>query len=72
MSFKPEFLVQGQWCDNAQRFATYEEAADSARGRFMVWTMPLAWRVVESPDPVNYHVVDGRDCPLDLPKEVVS
>ncbi len=60
-SFKPEFLVQGQWYDNAQRFATYQEAADSALARFRVWTMPSDCRAVESEDPPNYVRKDGQD-----------
>ncbi len=63
-SWKPEFLVQGEWCSNAQRFATSAEAWESAHTRFLVWTMPSDYRVSESDDPVNYHVVDGRDTPL--------
>lgn len=55
MSWKPEFqMSDGRWYDNAQRFATYDEAYASARARFMVWTMPTDCRAVESPDPVNY------------------
>lgn len=61
MSFKPEFFVQGGWYDNAQRFATIEEARESAYARFMVWTMAEDSRAVRSPDAVNYRRVDGRD-----------
>ena len=64
MSYRPMFEVQGSWAGNAQRFATYEEAEASAKARFMVWTMPTAWRVDESDDPVNYAWVDGRDVPV--------
>lgn len=64
MSFKPEFQVQGAWYDNAQRFATADEAKETAQARFMVWTMPTDYRVTESPDPVNYRRVDGRDAML--------
>lgn len=60
-SYKPEFCVQGEWCSNAQRFATEEEARLSASARFMVWTMPSDYRVSPSDDPVNYRRVDGRD-----------
>ncbi len=34
-SFRPEFLVSGAWCSNAQRFATLEEALASAHARFL-------------------------------------
>ena len=54
MSYKPEFEVQDKWYDNAQRFATHDEAEVSARARFSVWTMPSDWRVTESDDPVSY------------------
>lgn len=64
-SFKPEFLVQGQWCSNAQRFATEAEAKASAHARFMVWTMPSDFRAAPSDDPVNYRRVDGRDSSID-------
>ncbi|UCC74085.1 MAG: hypothetical protein JSV86_05870 [Gemmatimonadota bacterium] len=60
-SYKPEFLVQGKWCDNAQRFATREEAEQSAQARFLVWTQPEDWRVSASDEPVSYARVDGRD-----------
>lgn len=61
-SWKPEFEVNGAWYDNAQRFATKEEAERSARRRFMVWTMPTAYRATESPDPVTYrNTEDGPD-----------
>ena len=46
--------VNGKWCENAQRFATREEAAASAAARFMVWTAPIAYDAHESTDPVNY------------------
>ena len=46
--------VDGKWCENAQRFATREEAAASAAARFMVWTAPIAYDAHESTDPVNY------------------
>lgn len=61
MSYKPMFLVSGQWCGNSQRFATREEAEESAEARFAVWTMPTDHRAEESEDPVNYRRVDGRD-----------
>lgn len=59
MSYKPEFQVQGQWYDNAERYATAAEAESSASARFAVWTMPTAYRVTESSDPVNYVRKDG-------------
>lgn len=61
MSWKPEFKVQGEWYDNAQRFETEQEAKDSALARFMNWTMPSDHRAVESDDPVNYVRSNGQD-----------
>jgi len=61
ISYKPMFLVSGQWCGNAQRFATREEAEASAKARFAVWTMPTDCRAEPSDEPVNYRRVDGRD-----------
>lgn len=46
---------------NAQCFATYEEAEQSAIARFQVWTMPTGWQVQESDKPVNYARIDGQD-----------
>ena len=61
VSWKPEFEVEGKWCDNAQRFATKEEAEGSAVARFRVWTMPTAWRATESSRIVNYVRREGND-----------
>jgi hypothetical protein len=61
VSYKPEFLVSGSWYDNAQRFATYDEALASARERFQRWTVPSDFRATESPDPVNYRRIDHTD-----------
>lgn len=60
-SYRPEFLVGGEWYGNAQRFATPAEAEQSAQARFLVWTMPSDWRVSPSDDDVNYERVDGVD-----------
>jgi hypothetical protein len=59
-SYRPEFLVSGSWGANGQRFATKEEAENSARSRFMRWTMPSDWRVTESDDDVNYRFDDAE------------
>lgn len=60
MSWKPEFFVDGKWCDNALRFATEQEAKDNAYALFLRWTVPADYRAVESEDPVNYTYHDGR------------
>lgn len=56
MSWKPVFQMPNDpnWYDNAQRFATHDEAYSSAAARFAVWTMPTAYDAHESDDPVNY------------------
>jgi len=56
VSYKPVFKMPDdpKYYDNGQRFATLEEARDTAAARFMVWTMPEAYGVEESTDPVNY------------------
>ena len=66
MSFKPMFeFNRGEVKGNAQAFATYEEAEQSALDRFAFWTMPSGCFVQESDEPVNYRwdVLDG-DVPL--------
>lgn len=60
MSFKPEVFVDNQWAANAVAFATEEEASISARDLFNRWFLCKDWRVVESTDPVNYQIVDGK------------
>jgi hypothetical protein len=62
-SYRPMFLTSGdpEWYGNAQRFATREEAEDSALALWQAWTMAREWRVDESGDPVNYRRVDGRN-----------
>ena len=51
----------GETKGNAQRFATWQEAHDSAVARFMVWTMPTGFSVEETDDPVNYRRENGID-----------
>ncbi len=46
---------------NAQRFATEQEAYDSAQDRYRVWTMPTGFFVAETNDPVNYRRENGAD-----------
>ena len=45
--------ASGEWCGNALRFATREEAEAYARDLFSRWTLVKEFRVVESTDPVN-------------------
>ncbi len=58
-SYRPMMLV-GEWCGNALRFATREEAEASARDLFSRWTLPTDWRVDASDDVPNYAWRDGK------------
>jgi len=60
-SWKPEFKVGGDWCGNAQRFATEKEALATAMARFERWTIPSDYRATRSEDPVNYKRSNGQD-----------
>lgn len=62
MSWKPEVIADssGEWCGNALRFATKEEAEANVRDLYSRWTSVRETRVVESDDPVNYAWVDGH------------
>lgn len=67
MSWKPEVIADssGKWCDNDLRFATEEEALDSATALAGRWIQVRLWRAAPSDDPVNYRRVDGRDVALE-------
>lgn len=58
MSFKPVVQTDssGQWYGNALRFATCEEALNSARDLSMRWTLVREYDAHESDDPVNYRL----------------
>ena len=62
MSYKPEVCTSadGKFNGNALRFATAAEAGIYAADLAMRWTLVRDIRVVESTDPVNYAIVDGR------------
>jgi hypothetical protein len=70
MSYRPMVYVQGEWAGNGLRFATYQEAEQSARDLMGRWTLVEDYRVDDSDDPVNYALVDGRLVPV--VKEVVA
>ena len=61
MSYKGEVRVVGdkKWYDNAIRFETESEAQFYAHDLFNRWTQTVDWRVVESPDPVNYRLLEN-------------
>lgn len=69
MSFKPEISTDGgkSFGQNAQVFATKEEAEAMAKDIFSRWMLATDYRVVESSEPVNYEIKDnalkgvGRD-----------
>ena len=69
MSYRPMVYVQGEWAGNGLRFATHEEANESACSLMYRWMLVENCRVDESDDPVNYALVDGR---LVSPKEVAA
>ena len=62
MSYRPMFeFTGGEVVGNTQRFATEQEATESASARYMVWTQPTGYHVLETDDPVNYRRVNGLD-----------
>ncbi len=54
MSYRPMFLVGREWAGNALRFATREEAEQSALELMGRWFMPSDYRVDEVDGEVNY------------------
>lgn len=62
MSFKPEVIADssGEWCGNALRFATRDEAERYVIDLSYRWTAVRDTRVIESDDPVTHAIVDGR------------
>ena len=66
MSFKPEVIADssGQWCGNALRFATREEAEANVQDLMMRWFAVRDTRVVECDDPVNYSYIDHKLLPI--------
>ena len=59
---EPEVIADtsGNWCANALRFATREEAEANVHDLMMRWLAVRETRVVESDEPVYHHYVDGR------------
>ena len=60
-SFAVEFIADnsGKWAGNGVRYETKAEALAYAEYKFSVWTAVREYRVVESPDPVNYRWDNG-------------
>ena len=61
MSWKPEVKVSNrpEWCGNALRFATREEAEANVADLADRWWAVTETRAVESDDPVKHRWVDG-------------
>ena len=62
MSFKPEISTDGgkSFSQNAQVFATREEAEAMARDIFSRWMLATDYRASETTDPVNYRLIDNK------------
>ena len=69
MSFRPMVLVGREWAGNGIRFATREEAEQSARDMYSRWTLCVDHRADESDDPVNCAWDSARG---NVPLEVVN
>lgn len=65
-SYAPEVIADssGQFYRNALRFATAQEAEESAYALFCRWTLCREYRASATEEPVNYKRVDGRDVPI--------
>jgi len=66
LSFAPEVIADnsGTWAGNALRFATEAEALIYVEGLARRWLLVRETRVVPSPDPVNYAMVEGTLTPV--------
>jgi hypothetical protein len=66
LSWKAEILAFGEteWCSNALRFATAEEAEASGQELSMRWMLVKDWRATPSNDPVNYKFENGKNVRL--------
>jgi hypothetical protein len=72
MSWKMEVATyhngQEGWASNAAAYATKEEAEAAGAELLTRWTLPHAYRAVESTQPVNYRF----DAELNKPVPLVS
>lgn len=67
MSWKPEIETAnepGKFYANNTAFATKEEAETAAKDIFNRWLLAADWRVVESDQPPNYTIIEGKLSPL--------
>ena len=60
MSYAPEVLIEGKWSRNGLRFSSKDEAEATARDTMARRIMVEHTRVVESSDPVNAALIDGK------------
>lgn len=60
-NFKPEISTDGgrSFGQNAQVFATKDEAEAMAKDIFNRWMLATDYRVAETEEPVNYRIVNG-------------
>ena len=61
MSFKPEINDGSGWGQNAQVFATREEAEVMARDIYNRWMAARDWRVVEVDEPVTHKLTETEN-----------
>jgi hypothetical protein len=69
MSFKAEVQTDstGKWYGNGCRYPSEQAAQQAGASLAARWTLVHDMRVVESDDPANYDIVDGRVVSLDPP-----
>lgn len=62
MSYKPEVIVDnsGEWTGNGLAFETEAEAMEWVTDLSYRWTLVRDVRVVESTEPVNHRMENGR------------
>jgi hypothetical protein len=61
-SYRPEVIADssGEWLPNGLRFATKQEAENSAHDLMMRWTAVRECRAAESDDEPNYTYHNGQ------------
>ena len=62
MNYRPEISTDGgkSFGQNAQVFATKEEAETMAKDIFNRWMLATDYRAAETTDPVNYRLIDNK------------
>jgi hypothetical protein len=61
-SYAPMMIIsETETAGNALRFATEQEALNSAKELFSRWTTPQGYEVHETTDLVNYRFENGRN-----------